>query len=166
MPYGKDILRMILDALSDVDARILVTTGMSLSPDQLGQVANNVHLEQWVSHADAVAASTLVICHGGSGTVFGSLAAGVPLVIAPFFADQTTNAALVEASGAGVALISGSGSVEENVKAVMGSKETLRSVVTKVLETPTFREAAQLIARELLGADTPATVIDRLVAMK
>ena len=81
-------------------------------------------------------------------------------------ADQTTNAALVEASGAGVALISGSGSVEENVKAVMGSKETLRSVVTKVLETPTFREAAQLIARELLGADTPATVIDRLVAMK
>lgn len=166
MPHGKDILRMILDALSDVDARILVTTGMSLSPDQLGQVANNVHLEQWVSHADAVAASTLVICHGGSGTVFGSLAAGVPLVIAPFFADQTTNAALVEASGAGVALISGSGSVEENVKAVMGSKETLRSVVTKVLETPTFREAAQLIARELLGADTPATVIDRLVAMK
>jgi UDP:flavonoid glycosyltransferase YjiC (YdhE family) len=165
MPYGKEILRMILDALGEFDARILVTTGPSLTPDQLGEFASNVHVERWVSHDDAVAASSLVVCHGGSGTVFGSLAAGVPLVIAPFFADQTTNASLVEATGAGIALISGTYSAQENMQAVMGSKESLRSAVTTILATPTFRESSRLIARELRDADTPSTVFDRLIAL-
>ena len=35
---------------------------------------------------------TLVVCHGGSGTVLGALAAGLPLVILPLFADQLVNA--------------------------------------------------------------------------
>jgi UDP:flavonoid glycosyltransferase YjiC (YdhE family) len=165
MPYGKDVLRMILDALSNVDARILVTTGPSLSPDQLGDVASNVHVEPWVNHDNAAAAASLVICHGGSGTVFGTLAAGVPLVIVPFFADQSTNAALVEGAGAGIALISGMGSAEENVRAAKESMEYLRRAVTTILETPNFRESAQSIARELSDADTPSTVCDRLSAL-
>lgn len=165
MPYGKDVLRMVLDALSNVDARILVTTGPSLSPDQLGDVASNVHVEPWVNHDNAAAAASLVICHGGSGTVFGTLAAGVPLVIVPFFADQSTNAALVEAAGAGIALISGMGSAEENVRAAKESMEYLRRAVTTILETPNFRESAQSIARELSDADMPSTVCDRLSAL-
>jgi hypothetical protein len=164
-PYGKDILRLILDALSDVDARILVTTGPSLSPDQLGDVAGNVHVEAWVNHDDAVAAAALVICHGGSGTVFGTLAFGVPLVITPFFADQSTNATLVEAAGAGVALISGTDSVDVNVQTLKRSMTSLRSAVMTVLATSSFRECAQSIARELSDADSCSVICDRLSAL-
>lgn len=163
-PYGKDILRQILDVLSDVDARVLVTTGPSLSPEQLGEVASNVHVEPWVNHDDAAAASSLVICHGGSGTVFGTLAVGVPLVITPLFADQTTNAALVEAAGAGISVITGTDSAEENVRALEKSMKSLRSAVTTVLTTPSFRERAQAIAQELSNADSRSTIRDRLSA--
>jgi len=54
-----------------------------------------VHVEAWVPQADALAAATVVVCHGGSGTTFGTLAAGLPLVIVPMFADQPANARLV-----------------------------------------------------------------------
>ena len=45
-----------------------------------------------------------MVCHGGSGTVRQGLAAGVPLVVLPLFADQPENARLVHRIGAGVAL--------------------------------------------------------------
>jgi UDP:flavonoid glycosyltransferase YjiC (YdhE family) len=33
--------------------------------------------------ADVMRGASLVVCHGGSGTVFGALAAGIPLVCVP-----------------------------------------------------------------------------------
>jgi UDP:flavonoid glycosyltransferase YjiC (YdhE family) len=163
-PYGKDLLRLIIDALSNFDARILVSTGPTLSPEQLGEVPSNVHVEPWVNHDDAAAASSLVICHGGSGTVFATLEVGVPLVITPLFADQTTNAALVEAAGAGISVIAGTDSAEKNVQALRESTESLRTAVTTVLTTPSFRERAESIAQELSGADSRSTIRDRLIA--
>ena len=164
MPYGKDLLRLIIDALSTFDARILVSTGPSLSPEQLGDVPSNVHVEPWVNHEDAAAASSLVICHGGSGTVFATLAVGVPLVITPLFADQATNAALVETAGAGISVITGTDSAEENVQALQRSMATLRAAVTIILTTASFRERAESIAQELSSADSRSTIRDRLIA--
>jgi UDP:flavonoid glycosyltransferase YjiC (YdhE family) len=43
-------------------------------------------------------------CHGGSGTTLGALAAGLPLVVVPLFADQPVNARRVAAVGAGLAV--------------------------------------------------------------
>ena len=42
------------------------------------------------------------MCHGGSGTTLGALAAGLPLVIVPLFADQPANAKRVAEVGAGL----------------------------------------------------------------
>jgi UDP:flavonoid glycosyltransferase YjiC (YdhE family) len=49
-----------------------------------------------------VAEAAAVVCHGGSGTVLGTLSAGVPLIVVPLFADQADNARRVEAVGAGL----------------------------------------------------------------
>lgn len=43
-----------------------------------------------------------MVCHGGSGTTFSALAARVPLVVVPMFADQPGNARLAAAAGAGL----------------------------------------------------------------
>jgi predicted glycosyltransferase len=53
-----------------------------------------------VPQRDALAKAKLVVCHGGSGTVLGALAAGIPLVIMPLFADQATNAERLASVGA------------------------------------------------------------------
>ena len=85
-------------------------------------------------------------------------------MIAPFFADQTTNAALIEAVGAGIALIPGTDSVEVNVQALKRSMKSLRSAVGTVLTTPSFRECAQSIARELRDADSYSAICGQLSA--
>ena len=44
------------------------------------------------------------VVHGGSGSTLGALAAGVPLVVVPLFADQPQNARRVAEVGAGIAV--------------------------------------------------------------
>ena len=54
------------------------------------------------SIADILGEAAVVVGHGGSGTTLEALAAGVPQVVAPLFADQPYNAARVAVVGAGV----------------------------------------------------------------
>jgi hypothetical protein len=159
---GTRLLREVLDALKDLDARILVTMGPSTRPEELGVVSKNVHVEAWVEQADVLNVAALVICHGGSGTVFGALAAGVPLVVAPMFADQPTNAKLVADAGAGLALAEGGGSAEVNTRELFERLPLLATLVDGVLREERFALAARGLAVELGDADSPATLARRL----
>jgi UDP:flavonoid glycosyltransferase YjiC (YdhE family) len=94
---GYDPYRALLDAVDGLDVPVLLTTGAELD---LGPVPANVTVEPWVPQPDALAKAKLVVCHGGSGTVLGTLAAGLPLVIMPLFADQIANAQRLAAIGA------------------------------------------------------------------
>ena len=66
-----------------------MTTGADLD---LGAVPANVRVERWVPQPEALARASLVVCHGGSGTVLGALAANLPLIVMPMFDDQFANA--------------------------------------------------------------------------
>ena len=48
-----------------------------------------------------------MVSHGGTGTTRAGLAAGIPQVVLPLFADQPDNAARVDALGAGIAVQEG-----------------------------------------------------------
>ena len=88
MSIAAGAYRTALAAVEGLPARVLLTVGRSFDPSLLGPPPANVHVERWVDQADVLAEAAVVVCHGGSGTVFGALAAGVPLVIVPGFADQ------------------------------------------------------------------------------
>jgi broad specificity phosphatase PhoE len=60
--------------------------------------------ESWVPQIEALPHAALVVCHGGSGTMLGALAAGLPLVVMPLFADQYYNARRIEALNAGISV--------------------------------------------------------------
>jgi hypothetical protein len=96
---GFDPYRALLGAVDGLDVQVLLTTGQDL---ELGAVPENVRVERWVPQADALAQASLVVCHGGSGTVLGALAANLPLVIMPLFADQFANARTLADAGAAV----------------------------------------------------------------
>lgn len=89
--------------------RVLLTVGRRLDPVALGALPPNVHVEPWVEQSDALAAAALVVCHGGSGTVFGALGAGLPVVVVPSFIDQLTNGRRVAAAGAALLVGDGAG---------------------------------------------------------
>ena len=164
-PRGREVLRAIAASLAVMPVRTLVTTSTKLDPDELDDLPSNVHVESWVDQADVLAEASLVVCHGGSGTTLGALAAGVPLVILPMFADQPTNAKLVERVGAGIAVAPGEGSAEVNAKTIEECAERLREAVDRVLHEPRYREAARAVAKEINVAPLPREVAGLLARL-
>lgn len=95
----------VLELLADVPVRVLLTLGEAGSPDLLGPVPPNAHVERWWPQAEIMPNVDLVVGHGGFGTTLAALATGVPQVVIPLFAsDQFDNARRVAAVGAGIAL--------------------------------------------------------------
>jgi UDP:flavonoid glycosyltransferase YjiC (YdhE family) len=107
LSHARDVFAVALQAGEGLPVRVLLTVGAAVDPASLGPVAPNTHIERWVPQRDVLAQARLVVCHGGSGTVLGALAAGVPMVVCPLFADQRANAALIGEAGAGLVLAAG-----------------------------------------------------------
>lgn len=140
MSSAGEVYRAALEAAGKLNARVLMTVGRRFDRSELGDVPENVHVEGWIDQSVILDRADLVVCHGGSGTTYGALAAGVPLVIVPLFADQFANGARV--SGAGAGLVVGAGDVSEGVP---------RAAAT-VLADLSYREAAQEVAAEMAAA--------------
>jgi len=165
MSIAADIYRMALAALARLDVRVLVTVGHRFDRTALEPVPANVHVEPWVEQADVLAEADLVVCHGGSGTVFGALAAGVPLVVTPLFADQFVNGRRVADSGAGL-VVEPEGGDDDGVRRVLADHDAPRiaDAIDAVLETASYRRSARRIAREMAAAPSVDEVLDALLA--
>ena len=154
--------RYAIDALTGLDARVLVTTGLGFDRRLLGEVPPNVVVESWVPQASVFPYASLVLCHGGSGTTYGALAAGLPIVFVPMFADQRTNARLIAVAGAGVVVDVGSKS-EPGFRAIEASDvPRIRAAVIEVLAKSSYPLAAQVIAEEISATGSARACLDTL----
>lgn len=93
-------LRRIVDALSGLDVRAVVTLGQAIDPAEV-TAAPNVAVVPSAPHAAILREASLVVTHCGHGTTLKALAAGVPLVCMPMGRDQNDTAARVVHYGAG-----------------------------------------------------------------
>ena len=149
-----ELFRPLLDGLDGRSA--LVTVGRNGDPDELGPLPAGVRVERFVPQAHVLARSAAVISHGGSGTMLGALAHGLPLVLVPQAADQFDNAARAEAAGAAIVLRPGE-----------VTPESVRAALARVLGEPAFATAARAIAaeiQEMATADEVATAVEEHVA--
>ena len=137
MTIAADVYRQAVDALTDVPARVLLTVGRKFDSEQLGPVPDNVHVEAWVDQDDVLERADVVVCHGGSGTAFGAIAAGVPLVLVPVFADQFGNSRRIADAGAGV-VVEAAG---------------IQAALTNVLHEPRYRRHAERLAEEIAATN-------------
>ena len=144
MSIAGTVFRAALRAVEALDARVLLTVGRKFDAAELGPVADHVHVEPWVEQSDVLAVADVVVCHGGSGTVYGAAGAvGVPLVVVPVFADQFENAHRVAASGAGLV-------VEQQPVDTSGARTPIDGeaapritrAIEQVLADPSFRTRA------------------------
>jgi UDP:flavonoid glycosyltransferase YjiC (YdhE family) len=153
-----------IEAVASLEARILVTTGLGFDRRLLGDVPANVTVESWVPQASVFPFASLVLCHGGSGTTYGALAAGLPIVFVPMFADQRTNAGLITAAGAGVVVDVGSKS-EPGFRAIESSDvPRIRAAVLEVLAKSSYPLAAQVIAEEISSTGSASDCLEELFA--
>lgn len=161
-PGAGALYRCALAAVATLPARVLLTLG-ALAATDLGPLPDNTHVEPWMPQADVLAHAAAVVGHGGSGTTFGALAAGVPVVAIPVFADQPRNAKLVADAGAGVAVAPAT--TPRGASEGLGPPDvaSLRYAVERVLTEPAYRAAARRIAAEMATAPLVDEVISRLL---
>jgi UDP:flavonoid glycosyltransferase YjiC (YdhE family) len=152
-----------IDAVTGLDVRVLVTTGKAFNPKALGPVPPNVTVESWVPQASVFPFASMVLCHGGSGTTYGALAAGLPIVFVPMFADQRTNAQLITVAGAGVVVDVGSKS-EPGFRAIEAiDVPRIRAAVKDVLAKSSYALAAQVIAEEIASTGSARDCLAELL---
>jgi hypothetical protein len=97
------LLRRVVEALSTLPVRAVVTRGQMLDADEVTGTAN-VAVVASAPHNQILAEAALAVTHCGHGTTMKALAAGVPMVCVPMGRDQDDNAARVVHHGVGVRL--------------------------------------------------------------
>jgi UDP:flavonoid glycosyltransferase YjiC (YdhE family) len=129
---------------------------MTVGPDAdltaLPRAPGNVRVERWVPQHHVLPHAAAVVCHAGSGTTLGALAAGCPLVTVPLFRDQPDNARRVAATGAG-----------RTVPAPDAA--TLRAAVLDVLENRAYTAAAAAHAKDLRTHQPPSAALPILAEL-
>ena len=141
-PQALPVYGLALQVLDELPVRALLTVGRDLDLDALPAAPDNVRVERWVPQQDVLGHAAAAVVHGGSGSTLGAIAAGVPLVVVPLFADQPQNARRVAEVGAGRA-------VEPNRDDPDATAAALRDAVGRVLEEPSYGERARALADEL-----------------
>jgi MGT family glycosyltransferase len=130
------VLQRIIEALSMMNVRAVVTTGPALSVSDLPW-SSNVHVCASAPHNQVLSKTAAVVTHAGHGTVIRALAAGVPLLCLPMGRDQNDNAARVVARGAGLRL---------KATARVG---VIRNALLNLLESPNFIESAKKLGTKI-----------------
>lgn len=133
-----------LEAVRDLPVNVIGTTGSELDPAVFGRQPAHVALTRFVPQALVMRHVDAVVCHAGSGTMLGALAAGRPLVALPLGADQFVNAEQIVRSGVGVA-----------VRPAERTPETVRAAIIQVLSGLGFAQAAYAVQTEIAAMPSP-----------
>jgi UDP:flavonoid glycosyltransferase YjiC (YdhE family) len=96
-----DLFPRVLAGLAGLPVNVLVTVGRDVDPAITGPQPANVRVARFVPHADVLPHCDLIVSHGGSGSVLGAIAHGLPSVLLPIGADQLDNAARCAELGLG-----------------------------------------------------------------
>ncbi len=149
-----DLMERVLAGLHDFPGRVVATVGRGVDPTELPPQPGHITLERYVDQAALLPSCDVVISHGGSGSVVGALAHGLPTLLLPLGADQTHNAERVTELGLGLAL-----------DAVTATPAGVGAAVRTLLDEPAYRRAAGVVAAEIASQPGPDAVVPLLEAM-
>ena len=152
---GPSLLDTIVEALGAMPVTAVVALGAGRDPSQWqGARPDNVHLTSFVQQSLLLPACDAFITHAGFSGTREALAAGVPMVTLPMFAEQPANAARIAEIGAGT------GSWIEDA-----TTDSVRTAVETVLTDPTYRARARGIQRQMLALPSFDRFIDDALAV-
>lgn len=133
-------MQRVIDAAADLPVRLLVTLGGSIEAHEV-RAAANTHIVHSAPHDQVFPHASVVVTHGGHGTVMRGLSCLLPLLVLPHGRDQHDNSARVLHAGAGLAL-----DADAEVAAI-------RTALKELLSNPGFaanaRKLGEAINREI-----------------
>ena len=148
---GQEVFADILGGLRGLDVEVVLTVGRDLDPAVLGPQPSTVHIERFLPLGAILERSSLVLFHGGSGTLTHVVAAGLPMVILPLGADQPDNAARCAELG-----------VSRSLDPDRLAPDAIRDVVLDVLQTPRYHQSAERLRDELKSLPGPQFAVELL----
>nr|MDT0661764.1 activator-dependent family glycosyltransferase [Micromonospora sp. DSM 115978] len=140
----------LLGALADLDVEVVATLPQR-EQEALGRVPDNVRLVAFAPLNALAASCSVVINHGGPGTLFTTLMNSVPQLVVPNMFDEPLLADWVAAQGAGLA-----------VAPVEVSGERVRSDVERLLGEESFVVGARGLREQMMALPTPNAVVPEL----
>ncbi|WP_033339139.1 glycosyltransferase [Catenuloplanes japonicus] len=149
-----DLFERVLAGLRELPVDLVMTVGGQIDPAVFGPQPANVRLERFVPQDEVLPRCDLVVSHGGSGSVLGALAHGLPMLVAPMGADQPDNAARVAELGLGRVLDA------ENV-----TPEQAAGEAATVLADARYRGAAREFRARWASLPGPADAVRFLEAL-
>lgn len=146
-----DLLATALEVVSRFEVNLLIETGPRIEVGALGSVPAHVVAAQRMAPALTMPLCSAVVSHGGTGTVLGAVAYGLPQVVVPQGDEPRHNAITLHTSGAGIAV--------PPLPLVPGA---LRRALADVLANPAFARTAQSHQAAIAAMPTAADVLRRL----
>lgn len=131
------LLKVVLDALADLPVTVMATTAGTA---ELGSLPANAHLIDYAPGDKLAARADLIICNGGSLTVYQALAAGKPLIGIASHMDQHLSMRYVEQAGVGILL-----------RSELLNGKRLRTAVQQMLADDQVKYKAGAMARSIAG---------------
>jgi MGT family glycosyltransferase len=142
-----DYFRQVRDVFAGTRYQVIMTTGGLVGG--VDNLPENIHVLDFAPGLEIMKRSDVVLNHGGNGTIYQAIAAGIPIIGIPAHVDQERNLQRVEDLGFGLKL---------RERTCNGQK--ILDAVNEVVRNPTYRRAA----RELQGAvqkyDGPVAAAD------
>jgi MGT family glycosyltransferase len=151
------LVRTALAALAEEPVRVVATTNR-VKPQQPIDVPANAVLVDWLSYSQLMPAASLVISHGGHGTVARALGAGTPVLVCPITGDMSETAMRIDWADCGLSL-----------PWRLCRPGPLRWAARRILREPSFASHAGAIAawgREHDGAQVGAELVEELAARR
>ncbi|HTI10236.1 MAG TPA: glycosyltransferase [Puia sp.] len=162
--YGKacsDFFENMVNIMREeefADFHLILSVGHEFDVSVLKGIPDNVSLVKWAPQTDILKRASLVITHGGLGTIKESIFYGVPMIVFPMLYDQLRNAVLVDYHTLGIS---------EEIEEI--SKDNLKSAILYVLNSEPIRagiKKMRAIFQEKEDSSIGIELIEKLLSEK
>lgn len=144
-------LRAIYPRFATLPYRFLVTTGGQASQATLDAAPANFRLTRYAPGSRLLQHCQAMLYHGGNGSMYQALAAGVPMLALPAHYEQRLNARIGVRHGFGLRMSARHLNVDKLIRNL-----------EKLLHQPRYRQASERFSLAVQQADGPASAADVL----
>lgn len=152
---GVDLLKGVLEALGRLDVEVVA----ALRPQEVelvGALPDDVTVVEGLPIDLFMGTCDLAINHGGSGSVYTSVAHGIPQLVLPQLLHEFETGDALERIGAGLSL---------DTPEQQGDVSLLGDAIGKILDDGGYLEAAGRLADENAARPAPSEVAEELVSL-
>jgi UDP:flavonoid glycosyltransferase YjiC (YdhE family) len=144
-------LQRSYEALSKLPYRFVVTTGGQASESTLAQAPANFRMTRYAPGSKLLERCQALVFHGGNGSMYQGLSAGVPMIALPSHLEQVYNFKPILRNGFGA---------QFSPRKVRGEK--LARTLVRMMEDPVCREAASRFSMQVRASNGPARAAEVL----